>query len=193
MSNEKKISLKKMFEKRKTPPSPPFSINREQIIQKMIEHNLDILGEMNQHLHLNKGIERLKTWKCLFNYPPFYYHPNFENFQHHHMNDAKKNQFLSQTFINKMYSNKKRFFFIFAGLIITFQVFGDANHRTAHIFYHENTNDFINETQMNKIILLHSSLNDYQNVFFDKKYVTKIINHLMDIYDETSFYPSHRG
>ena len=92
----------------------------------------------NENANLfSKGINRLETWDKLFqNEPILYFSKEIIPA------DSKENDLLQNTIeiLKKLKEDKPLYyFFIFAGLIIIFQVFGDANHRTANFFYKKMT------------------------------------------------------
>jgi len=102
----------------------------------------------NENANLfSKGINRLETWDKLFqNKPILYFSKEIIPA------DSKENARLQN--IIKILKRLKAvkplyYFFIFAGLIIIFQVFGDANHRTAKFFYKKMTgNDMTPQQEM---------------------------------------------
>ena len=92
----------------------------------------------NENANLfSKGINRLETWDKLFqNEPILYFSKEIIPA------DSKENDLLQNIIkiLKKLKAVKPlHYFFIFAGLIIIFQVFGDANHRTANFFYKKMT------------------------------------------------------
>jgi len=100
----------------------------------------------------SKGQDRFEKWKKLESM-------NFEN------------SVINQQLITIMNSNKHKFYFIIAALIIIFQVFGDANHRTGRYYYKKNTNSTLNDTQETMI----------KNILREFEYTTMNDNKLSNI------------
>jgi hypothetical protein len=108
-----------------------------------------------------KGFQRLDTWTNLLSDPPNLYFTKEiipkSPAEQQHLNELVNN-------LDYLKENKKEtFYFILASLIIIFQVFGDANHRTANYFMKNMTYLEINKAQMNKINELLSR-NDYYTI-----------------------------
>ncbi len=137
----------------------------------------------NAYENLNvfsKGLERLNTWKQLLQDNSILY---FSKIITPTTEEDKKLMHNINTKINYLkYNNKHLYCFLFASLIIIFQIFGDGNHRTAQYFMKIMGYPKINYIQMNEIdnILFK---NDY---FIINKYPIKkmndIINNLIDVY-----------
>lgn len=100
----------------------------------------------NENANLfSKGINRLETWDELFQHKPILY------FSKEIIPANSKDNARLQNIIKILKRLKDTeplyYFFIFAGLIIIFQVFGDANHRTANFFYKKMTGKNITPQQ----------------------------------------------
>lgn len=106
-----------------------------------------------------KGIERLNTWKHLMlNSSLFFSKPIVS-----HPDNAKMEKEITDQLNNLKDKNRNSYYFIFAALIIVFQVFGDGNHRTAQYFMELMNVPKINNSQMLEINNLMSPY-DYQNI-----------------------------
>ena len=135
---------------------------------------------MNNYNHLfSKGLERLDTWKYLFQTSPSLYFLKEiipQTFEENRVLNE-----LIQKLIYLRENNKYIYFFIFSSLIIIFQVFGNGNHRTAQFFMKTMRHVNINEKQMKEINNL-LNYNDYYVVKNNPiKEMSKLINSLINI------------
>jgi hypothetical protein len=135
---------------------------------------------MNNNKNLfSKGRERLDTWKHLMldNFTLF-----FSKVITPQSSEEKR---LMSAMIYKLYYLKKykihSYYFIFAALIILFQVFGDGNHRTAQQFMKLMRANEITMLQMREINNLLNT-NDYYNINKSPiKQMYKLINNIINI------------
>jgi hypothetical protein len=134
--------------------------------------------ENNNNL-FSKGINRLKSWDKLFQDEPILY------FSKEIIPTNSEENILLQNIINKLKSlrnyDRIYYFFILAGLIIIFQIFGDANHRTAKYFYKNMTGKDITYQQEMRI---NDLLRRYEYYSIENKPIykmDKIINELIEI------------
>jgi len=129
----------------------------------------------------SKGAERMNTWKYLLNEPPTVY---FSNEIKPHTPD--ENTLLQDIIKQLQYLKNNKiqlYYFIFAALIILFQVFGDGNHRTAAYFMKKYTGNDITLHQMKFINGLMNKL-DYHLIKSDPIHILHtLIYDLIDGYN----------
>lgn len=132
----------------------------------------------NRNVLFEKGINRLNTWKSLLNERPFIYfidNPSYKNDVPNPYNILEELQKLKDT-------ETDNYYFILAGLMIIFQVFGDGNHRTANHFYKIHTGQNISPKQFKAIDELREQNYDYSNLQYNPEIIkNKLIKELYKI------------
>lgn len=118
----------------------------------------------------SKGKERLQTWIGLLQEPSVLY---FDK-------TPEKTMILKR--MEELKKEKiEHYYFVLAGLIIIFQVFGDGNHRTAKYFYNNITNGLsITKIQENKIDGLMEQYG-YNEISINPYVIDQIIDELKQI------------
>jgi hypothetical protein len=125
------------------------------VVQNKYDNWFNYLSENNNQRLFSKGMDRLQTWvKLLQDEPQLYFSKKI-------VPENSEQQIILQKIIHKLKSKYK--FFILAGLIVIFQVFGDGNHRTAKYFYKLTTGENIYLNQEKKINNLLRN-NDYYTI-----------------------------
>lgn len=142
------------------------------------ENWYNFYSEDNNKNLFSKGKDRLDSWTHLFQEEPTFFFSK-------EIVPTPYTRGVIQTLLNKLNNLRttdiKTYFFVLAGLIVIFQVFGDANHRTAKYFYNKMTGEDISEEQEMKINDILRS-NDYYSIASNPIVkMTKIINQLINI------------
>jgi hypothetical protein len=148
---------------------------KEFICKKVMNNTIEnwrIYLEINQ---FNKGINRLETWNHINQQNPFIYVKNNSDYK---FIPPKSYQYINELNMLK----KEELYFILAGLIIIFQVFGDGNHRTADYFYKRMLNKNISQEQFKKINNILNNV-DYNGIIErDPAIIKNIIRDLLVIH-----------
>jgi hypothetical protein len=160
---------------------PTLHLCRNGLVNNYENWNNFFSSDNNKNL-FSKGFQRLDTWINLLNEPSRLYFT-----KEIVPSSSREDQYLLDELLNTLdylkQNKKEKYYFILASLIIIFQVFGDANHRTANYFMKNMTYLEINTAQMNKINEL-LSLNDYYTIKDNPiRNMNHLINELIQISD----------
>ena len=176
ISYNKQLQIEKMIELCNTNPSSHLC--RNVTTNNYSEWERFFTLDNNNNL-FSKGLERLATWKHLFKDNSVLYFskiitPQTSDDEQLMKDITTKLNYLKE---NKIYS----YYFIFASLIILFQVFGDGNHRTAQYFMKIMSEPEIIMRQMSEINNLLSRY-DYYNINESPiKRMNQLINEIISI------------
>lgn len=158
--------------------NPSLHLCRNVSTNNYIEWEIFFTIDNNKNL-FSKGINRLETWKHLFKDDSFLYFskviiPQTSDEEDLMREFTSKLKYLKE---NKIYS----YYFIFASLIIIFQIFGDGNHRTAQHFMKIMRVPEINMRQMSEINNLISR-NEYYYINKQPiKRIYELVNKIISI------------
>lgn len=162
--------------------NPSFHLCRNVTANNYTEWERFFSVDNNKNL-FSKGINRLETWKHLFEDNSVLYFSKSIIPQSSDEEDLMKKLTNNLNYLkeNKIYS----YYFIFASLIIIFQIFGDGNHRTAQYFMKIMRMPEINMRQMREINNLIST-NDYYNINEQPiKRTYELVNEIISILETT--------
>lgn len=148
------------------------------LCRKVTENTLDNWKSYLDKNQFSKGRDRLETWLYLTEESPFIYIKNNSLYKFIPPEDY---QYLTQLKGMK----EEKLYFILAGLMIIFQVFGDGNHRTANYFYNKMVDKNITPKQFDKIDEILSNYDYGGNIQRDPLVITDIISKLLDIQQQT--------
>lgn len=143
------------------------------LCRKVSENTFDNWKMYLDKNQFSKGKNRLDTWLYLTTEDPFIY---FKNNSIYKFIPPKTYQYLTE--LKNM--EKNNLYFVLAGLMVIFQVFGDGNHRTSNYFYKIMTNKTITNKQFEKINQLLREF-DYISIEREPELISLIITRLLNI------------
>jgi hypothetical protein len=162
--------------------NPTSDLCRNVTNNNYVEWDRFFTVDNNKNL-FSKGINRLETWKHLFEDNSVLYFSKVIVPQTLIEEDLMRKLTSKLNYLKE--KNIYSYYFIFASLIILFQIFGDGNHRTAQYFMKIMRFPQINMSQMREINNLISR-SDYYNINEQPiKRMYKLVNEIISILETT--------